>query len=201
MWHDQDWTTCYREEVLNKSLPLIALVTSLLLVIVQRASSKRRKAKSALRVARLDPDSSTIVAPAPSVLEGSTTVGKSSRRRQSSINSYGGQSHSSERHEIASSAAALAIFHVENAVLLNEVHKIIEERIYNPLDPNSQDLEADTYFSARTTERIKRIWELSGSILSASVSLVAVLNSDRNQIYWLSLWVSQLLQEFVLLVD
>jgi hypothetical protein len=60
IWDGQDWSTCYRQEVLGKVIPLVILVTSITLLLLQRLSSKRRKAASAQRIAQLDPASSHI---------------------------------------------------------------------------------------------------------------------------------------------
>lgn len=88
-----------------------------------------------------------------------------------------------------SSTAALAIFHTENAVILNEVHNIMTDRFNNPLDPDngSSPSQVQARFTARSVERIKRVWELIGSTLSAGACAAAV-SLGQDVTIWLALW-------------
>lgn len=212
VWHGQDWSTCYRQEVLGKTIPFVVLVTSFLVLILQRMSSKRRKAASAQRIAQLDPASShiqvtsqtstsrleralTTVMPLNGPRIAATLQGRPKAARRQSINSNGrGRSLStaSVRESSSSAAAALAIFHTENAVILNEVNKIMKERYYNPLDPDSMASQVSGRFSSRSIERMKRVWELVGSTLSASACAAAVAQGQEQEV-WLAVWVSNLM--------
>lgn len=82
MWDGQDWSTCYQKQVLDKLLPLIALVASLLLLIIQRMSSKKRYAKSNQKIAQLDPASSNIQ------FQSQVPISQSSKCEESSVNHY-----------------------------------------------------------------------------------------------------------------
>ncbi|UZJ54396.1 hypothetical protein CBS101457_003716 [Exobasidium rhododendri] len=200
-WDHQDWSACVRNEVINKLLPLIALIISLLLLIVQRRSFKSRHAASVRQIAQLDPASSNIDVQRPvkgpsllrrvlsavmprhgnhvfaRILGKAAPKGQSANSRSDQYSSVG----ASSSPESASSAAALAIFHIENAVLLNEVYKNSEEKASDPLE------EASSRQSDVSIERLKRFWEAAGSVLSAIASAMAVA-LGQGQMYWPALW-------------
>lgn len=208
IWEGQDWSTCYRQEAIGNVLPLVALLISLVIVVIQRLTAGRRHARSARQIAHLDPASSSIAldtgSASPSLLErllstimpwngpqiANAVLCRSKRGRRSSFVARN-RSMSSDRPLSmagAASAAALAIFHTENAVILNEVHKNIEERLFNPLDPNSTESESSDRSSIKAVETVKRVWELVGCAAMVGISATAI-GLDAGSVSWLALWI------------
>lgn len=184
VWDGQDWSKCYREEVLDKAIPLAIVIVSFITLLFQRMSSKRRKAASAQRIAKLDPASSNIqIVKEPPTNRRQSAASSNGRARLTSTDGIASSKKSS------SSASDLAIFHTENAVILNEVHNIMKERYYNPLEPDSFSSQVPVRLSSRAVERAKRLWELVGSILSAGACAAAVA-LGQGQVVWLAVWVS-----------
>ncbi|PWN87324.1 hypothetical protein FA10DRAFT_183067 [Acaromyces ingoldii] len=70
VWQGLDWSPCFRQRFLNGAVPLAALAVSLAIVSIQQALSNRRHRESAVRVATLDPTSSSIVLPHENGLDG-----------------------------------------------------------------------------------------------------------------------------------
>jgi hypothetical protein len=189
VWDGQDWSRCYREEVLDKAIPLAIVIISFIILLFQRMSSKRRKAASAQRIAKLDPASSHIqIVKKPPTNRRQSTTSSNGRARAAS------NAQAASNKKPGSSASDLAIFHTENAVILNEVHNIMKERYYNPLDPDSFSSQVPVRLSSRAVERVKRVWELVGSTLSASACAAAVA-LGQGQMVWLVVWVSKICKD------
>ena len=183
---------------LNTALPLAALVASLLIVLIQYARSKRRHEESERVVAQLDPTASSVhlsatqhssstssTSSTPTTSTSPSLFSKVLRKflpcNSSKILNHtnaNGKSSSSKAETI--SAATLAVFRTENAMILNEVHSI----------PINHLSEAERR-KKRTLDTVKEAVDTIGAVILAALHAVSWISQGGNgQVAWAATWVS-----------
>lgn len=196
VWEDNDLSHCLRRQILGQWVPLVAISTSAVILIIQKSSKSTRQRVSASRLARLDPSSSNIV----------QETRDSENRPSFTIRDFLGRIpffgphlarflgyHGSFRHrharvpsvELASpsvdGSSSLAVFHTENAVIFNEVHRVMRERMFGEQQQHQR-------ISKEGVEFIKRAWEAVGTITLAGISASGVVLGYLSQT-WSFAWI------------
>lgn len=192
-WRDQDLSRCLREEYLNWLAPLLALAISITVLAAQKATDEQRKVVSATQVARLNPEASNIALPSPRAyrhgllsrvmtavmpLNGSRLADRLQRRSRRG-DSYGSAHVSNDA--ATPSNAAMKVFRTENAVIFNEVHRVLSDR----LDDGSSERRL---LSFEGTEKLKRAWEAIGSVTALGISLSGITSHDKTCWAWIAMW-------------
>lgn len=175
---------------INTALPLGALLVSLLVFLLQYAHSRRKHTRSARVIAQLDPAASNF---ATNRLTGEGEADEQGEEEQSSLlsravnrlPSWGAsKAHGKKGRESAGepvSAATLAVFRTENAMILNEVHSI-------PL----RQLSEGELARKRIMDTSKRCVDTLGAITLASLHAAGwVMGGGVPEAAWCTTWVSR----------
>lgn len=174
-------STC---RVLNTALPLSALAISLAVFLIQYARSRRKHHAAAAAVAQLDPDASSFqIAPAAAAAStsnaqsSSSSIGRLFSWRKSS-DSRNGKAPQQEQETI--SAATLAVFRTENAMILNEV-------LATPL----HNLDAAELSHKRRLDVTKRSVDTVGAVVLAAMHAAgwAVNSGSVSEVAWAFTWI------------
>ncbi|PWN22275.1 hypothetical protein BCV69DRAFT_257017 [Microstroma glucosiphilum] len=187
--HDNvDWTPCFREKFLNTALPLGALLVSLFVFLLQYAHSTRKHKRSAKVIAQLDPSASNF---ATARLTGEGGVDGQRVDQRSSLFSRAAKNLPSWRSSKNNakkgkglagepvSAATVAVFRTENAMILNEVHSI-------PL----RQLSAPELARKRVLDTSKRCVDTFGAIIIASLHAAGwMMGGGRTEAVWSTTWI------------
>ncbi|PWN37140.1 uncharacterized protein FA14DRAFT_113198, partial [Meira miltonrushii] len=208
IWQGEDLSECFREVYLNKLIPLLAITISTLILVAHWTSRRRRKASSARRIAQLNPEASNIRLDDVQSSNESRSAGRSTlskilttimplngsrladriqgvsrpKRRTTGLNRYtepAGSSTNTERPGDPNSTASTQVFRTENAVIFNEVHRVLRQNLRENTGRN--------LLSSEAIEKFKRSWELLGSLAALAVAIASfVLTKERAS--WIILW-------------
>lgn len=208
IWQGEDLSPCFREEYLDKLIPLSAITISLLILITHWASRRKRKRNSALRIAQLNPEASnirihdeqtdserrstrrstlskilTMIMPLNGSRLADTIQGRSrSKRRSNGTQRYTEPTSAAihqDRFGDPNSTAAAHIFRTENAVIFNEVHRVLRQSFDESTSSNR--------LSSDAIEKLKRSWELLGSLMALAVSVVSLILTKQRRT-WIIWW-------------
>lgn len=208
IWQGEDLSQCFRQEYLNKLIPLLAITISTLILIAHWTSRRRRKAYSAMQIAQLNPEASNIrfddvQSDSESRSAGRSTLSKilttimplngsrladriqrvsRPKRRTTGVNRYtepASSTTNTERPGDPNSTAATQVFRTENAVIFNEVHRVLRQNLRENTGRN--------LLSSDAIEKFKRSWELLGSLAALAVAIASfVLIKERAS--WIISW-------------
>lgn len=203
IWNGVDLSECVRDRYLHHWLPYAALSISVSAVIAQRASKRKRRRATTQRIARLDPELSNIHLnhdDAPRWRKRRRVQGLLRRILTIILPLNGPQlatcfglpynEYSPLRSEepppstvaaAQGTSAALAVFHTENAVIFNEVLRVMRDRATIEA-PSHQRL------SPEGVEMFKRVWEAVGSTALTGFSALRIISGDRRSTPWLLVW-------------
>ncbi|MCO5584886.1 hypothetical protein L7F22_038818 [Adiantum nelumboides] len=208
IWQGEDLSECVREEYLNRLIPLLSVAISISILIAHWTSRRRRKASSALRIAQLNPEASNVRLDGVQTNGEPRSVGRSTlssilttimplngsrladkiqgrsrpKRRTTGLQRYTQPTTSTsdgERSNDPNSTAATHVFRTENAVIFNEVHRVLRQNLRENTGRN--------LLSSDAIEKFKRSWELLGSLAALAVAISSfVLIKERAN--WIILW-------------
>ncbi|CAO1638019.1 unnamed protein product [Parajaminaea phylloscopi] len=199
----EDFAPCFRNRYINTVLPLTGLALSAAVFAIQYAHSARKHAKMAAAVAQLDPAASSFHIGAGTRASAPAPGATSRPRERSSTNVFaaalakilpwnaprilgaagsGAKSKAKDGTTDADgspvSAATLAVFRTENAMVLNEVHS-------TPL----HSLDEAQLRRKRRFDLAKRTADLLGAIALASMHAAGwVLSGQLSETAWAATW-------------